>query len=318
MCRNRNCIRLPRNLLAAFWLVFGALPLPAQTSQVDRAQLFRANAPPVPVVPGVPSGEELGYATHSENDADLGAQRILKKVEEYKAWTVQFGLPIYYTSNVALVRSGEKDDVVFAPGLAVTYQPRITKTLFGEFSLQQQFFEYGEFDEFNFTSFDAIAGLVYYLPQFHNLSLRARYDFNRLTDNSFNEFFTNHELVFAAELPFQFSRAHHLLLGGNVNISLEADPLRPQRNDYETFLAYAVSFSRSFSVDAAARLAVRDYRLGDRVDLSEMLSVSANYRIADWLAVSAISSFAWNQSNHSVFDYKVANVGGAIAVTMHF
>ena len=318
MCGNRNCIGLPRNLLAAFWLVFGALPLPAQTSQVDRAQLFRANAPLGPVVPGVPSGEELGYATHSENDADLGAQRILKKVEEYKAWTVQIGLPIYYTSNVALVRSGEKDDVVFAPGLAVTYQPRITKTLFGEFSLQQQFFEYGEFEEFNFTSFDAIAGLVYYLPQFHNLSLRARYDFNRLTDDSFNEFFTNHELVFAAELPFQFSRAHHLLLGGNVNISLEADPQQAQRNDYETFLGYAVSFSRSFSVDATARLAVRDYRLGDRVDLSEMLSVSANYRIADWLAVSAISSFAWNQSNHSVFDYKVANVGGAIAVTMRF
>ena len=318
MCGNRNCIGLPRNLLAAFWVVFGALPLPAQTSQVDRAQLFRANAPLGPVVPGVPSGEELGYATHSENDADLGAQRILKKVEEYKAWTVQIGLPIYYTSNVALVRSGEKDDVVFAPGLAVTYQPRITKTLFGEFSLQQQFFEYGEFEEFNFASFDAIAGLVYYLPQFHNLTLRARYDFNRLTDDSFDEFFTNHELVFAAELPFQFSRAHHLLLGGNVNVSLEADPQQAQRNDYETFLAYAVSFSRSFSVDATARLAVRDYRLGDRVDLSEMLSVSANYRIADWLAVSAISSFAWNQSNHSVFDYKVANVGGAIAVTMRF
>lgn len=318
MCGKRNCIGLPRNLLAAAWLVFGALPLPAQTSQVDRAQLFRANAPLGPVVSGVPSGEELGYATHSENDADLGAQRILKKVEEYKAWTVQIGLPIYYTSNVALVRSGEKDDAVFAPGLAVTYQPRITKTLFGEFSLQQQFFEYGEFGEFNFTSFDAIAGLVYYLPQFHNLSLRARYDFNRLTDDSFDEFFTNHELVFAAELPFQFSRAHHLLLGGNVNISLEADPQQAQRNDYETFLAYAVSFSRSFSVDATARLAVRDYRLGDRVDLSEMLSISANYRIADWLTVGAISSFAWNQSNHSVFDYKVANVGGAIAITMRF
>src|SRR5204863_6964241 len=105
----------------------------------------------------------------------------------------------------------------------------------------------GDFEEFNFTSLDAIAGQVYYLPQFHNLSLRARYDFNRLTDESFNEFFTNHELVFAAELPFQLRRAHHLLVGGNVNISLEADPLQAQRNDYETFLAYAVRLSRSFS-----------------------------------------------------------------------
>ena len=101
-------------------------------------------------------------------------------------------------------------------------------------------------------------------------------------------------------------------------MSAGIEPRQAQHNDYETFLAYAVSFSRSFSVDATARLAVRDYRLGDRVDLSEMLSVSANYRIADWLAVSAISSFAWNQSNHSVFDYKVANVGGAIAVSLRF
>ena len=53
-------------------------------------------------------------------------------------------------------------------------------------------------------------------------------------------------------------------------------------------------------------------------DLSELFSISANYRIADWLAVGAISGFAWNQSNRSVFDYKVANVGGAIAVTTRF
>ncbi len=306
------------NVLVVLCWLATALPSLAQTSQVDRAQLFRANAPSGPVEPGAAPGEDLGYAAHSENDADLGEERILKRVDEYKAWTVQFGLPIYYTSNVALVRNGEQDDVVFAPAVAVTYQPRITKTLFAEFSLQHQFFEYAKFGELNFTSFDATAGLVYYLPQFHNLTLRAHYDFNRFTDDSFNEFFTNHELVFAAELPFQFSRAHHLSVGGNVNISLDADPQRPQRNDYETFLTYGVSLSRSFSLDAAVRLAVRDYRLGDRVDLNELVSASANYRIADWLALSAISSFAWNQSNHSVFDYKVANVGGALAISFRF
>jgi hypothetical protein len=290
----------------------------AQTNQIDRAQLFRANAPPSPLVPTGLSTEELEYAPHSENDADLGTQRILKEIEAFKPWTVQFGLPIYYTSNVALVRDGEQSDTVFAPGIGVTYQPRITKTLYCEFSLQQQFFEYAQFHELDFTSFDAIAGLVYYLPQFHNLSLRARYDFNRLADNGFDQFFTNHQLVIAAEMPFQFSRAHHLLVGGNMNISVEADPLQSQRNDYETFVAYALSLSRSFSVDAAVRVAVYDYRLGDRVDLNEMLSFSANYRIADWLAISAISSFAWSQSNHSVFDYNVANVGGSLTVIVRF
>jgi hypothetical protein len=300
------------------WWLCIAVPGMAQVNQVDRAQLFRANAPPGPLVPSALSTEEQEYAPYSENNADLGTQRILQKIEEYKAWTVQLSLPIYYTSNVALVRNGEQSDAVFTPGMGVTYQPRITKTLYGEFSLQHQFFEYARFNEFDFTSLDAIAGLVYYLPQFHNLSLRVRYDFNRLTDNNFDQFFTNHQLVVAAEMPFQFSRAHYLLVGGNVNISMEADPVHSQYDDYETFVAYALSLSRSFQVDAAVRIAVHDYRLGDRVDLNELLSFSANYRIADWLAIGAISSFAWSQSNHSVFDYNVANVGGALTVTVRF
>jgi hypothetical protein len=103
-----------------------------------------------------------------------------------------------------------------------------------------------------------------------------------------------------------------------MNISMEANPVHAQRDDYETYVAYALSLSRSFSVDAAVRVAVYNYRLGDRVDLNEMLSFSANYRIADWLTIGAISSFAWSQSNHSVFNYNVGNVGGALSVTMRF
>ncbi len=108
------------------------------------------------------------------------------------------------------------------------------------------------------------------------------------------------------------------MIGGDIDISLEADPLRPQRDDYEAFVAYSVGFSRSFFVDAAMRLAVHNYRLTDRADLNELFSLTASYRIADWLTLSAISSFAWNQSNHSVFDYTVTNVGGALAVVVRF
>jgi hypothetical protein len=117
------------------WWLCIAVPGMAQVNQVDRAQLFRANAPPGPLVPSALSTEEQEYAPYSENNADLGTQRILQKIEEHKAWTVQLGLPIYYTSNVALVRNGEQSDAVFTPGMGVTYQPRITKTLYGEFSL---------------------------------------------------------------------------------------------------------------------------------------------------------------------------------------
>jgi hypothetical protein len=115
------------------WLCI-AVPGMAQTSQVDRAQLFRANAPLGPLVPAALSPAELEYAPHSENDADLGTQRILQEIEEYKAWTVQLGLPIYYTSNVALVRNGEQSDAVFSPGMGVRPELRKRFTLNSAFS----------------------------------------------------------------------------------------------------------------------------------------------------------------------------------------
>jgi len=52
--------------------------------------------------------------------------------------------------------------------------------------------------------------------------------------------------------------------------------------------------------------------------VNEILSLSANYRVREWLTFSALSSFSWNQSNHSVFDYSVANVGGGVALTVKF
>jgi hypothetical protein len=76
--------------------------------------------------------------------------------------------------------------------------------------------------------------------------------------------------------------------------------------------------SRSFSVDAVGRFIVKDYYKGDRTDINEILALTANYRPNSWLTLSAIATFSWNQSNHSIFDYKVADVGGGVAATLKF
>jgi hypothetical protein len=287
-------------------------------STQDRAQLLGGQVNPT--LPSIaPSGQNQGYAIASPNEQDIGEQQILKRIEEYKPFTVSVYSPFFWTSNVALVSSGEEDDVLVAPGVTLLYQPRITKTLYAQLEVVQQFFFYDRFSELNFGSFDAIAGLVYYLPQFHNLSLRGYYDYNRLTDtDQFDEFFVNHSIILNAEVPFQIGRAQQVFLGVGLNLSFYANPEPPRRNDYSFYVGYDVALSRSFSIDAAARLAVRDYYVGDRTDISEILSLSANYRIRDWLTLSALSSFAWNQSDHSVFDYSVANVGGGVALTLKF
>ena len=224
-------------------------------------------------------------------------------------------MPIYYTSNVALVEHGKVGAVITAPVVGLTYAPRFQRTLFGEFTFRQQFFYYGnDLSSFNFASFDAIAGLAYYIPKLHNLALRANVDFNRLTGtDDFDGFFSNLGLVLNAEVPIPIGRAQQISLGTYANISLYADPQPPRRNDFGLYAGYAVSLSRNFSLNAATTFVVRPYDSGGRTDVSEIIALSGNYRIRDWLTVSAVSSFVANQSNRSVFDYNVFNIGGGIA-----
>ena len=297
-------------------LVTGSLRAQNAGQAQDRAQLLRAQTNPT--YGPETSAEDQGYAVASPNDKDLGEQQILKRQAEYKPFTFSLAVPFFYTSNVALTSRGVEDDVLLAPALAFNYQPHITGTLYGEISLVDQFFFYDRFPDLNFTSFDAVAGLAYYLPQFHNLALRARYDFNRLTDDDFYPFFNNSSFILSAELPFRFGRAQQLALGLITEFSFASDPDPPRRNNYSVYAAYSANLSRSFFISASALIAVRDYYVGDRTDVNEILGLSANYRVRDWLTLSFLSSFAWNQSNQSVFDYSVANVGAGVGVTFRF
>src|SRR4030095_9049714 len=268
---------------------------------VDGPEIFRAEPGIHPGEPISQSPTAFGYAAPSANDADLGVQAILKRQEQYQPFTLSVSLPYYWTSNVALVRSGEVSDGVLAPALVFAYQPRLTKTLYGEFIASQQLFYYNRYGSFNFTSFDAIAGVVYYLPNYHNLTLRLRYDYNRLTTDDWYEFFANHSIVASADIPFSFGRAMQLNRAALANVSFAADPSGPQRSDFEVYGGYHVQFSRSFSVDAVGQVLFKEYYEGGRSDVSELLSLTANYRVREWLTFSAVSTFAWNQSNQSVF-----------------
>jgi hypothetical protein len=312
--------RLAAWLLTALALVAPLACLDAQQVTVqDRAQLLRSSNPP----PGDPYSEENGVdngrAAESPNDADVGEQEILKRVERYEPFTASVATPFYYTSNVALVRNGEQSDLLFAPTAGVTYAPRFTRTLYGSFTLQRQEFYYDKFSALNFGSLDFRAGLSYILPKAHNLILRGEYDYNRLTlSNSLNGFFSNHSIFLSAELPFRIGRAQQVSLGADTNVSLDANPSAPQRDEFDVYIGYAVSLTRSLSVSAVGRVFVRDYRSISRTDVSEVLALTANYRITKYFSAGAATTLARSQSSKSVFDYDVANVGGALSLTFKF
>jgi Putative beta-barrel porin 2 len=298
----------------------------AQTA--NQAQLTREQAPSAFPTTGPPSAVEGGNVAAAPGDADLGEQQILKRVEEYQPFTISVGTPFYWTSNVALTRSGEQSDFVVAPAAAAFYEPRITNTLYGLIDVREQLFYYDRFDNFNFGSFDFEVGFRYLVPQWHNLLLRVEYDYNRLTEkNSFEAFFQNHAFIIDASIPFRFGRAQTVTLGAYANISAAAtesgqppniNAISAQRSDYGTYLAYSANLTRSFFINAVGTLVVRQYYEGGRDDISEILALTANYRVNKYLTVSAVSTLAASQSNQSVFDYQVANLGGAVAVQVKF
>ena len=296
----------------------------------NQAQLTRDQAP-APFPPTVPpTGVEGGHAVAAPGDADLGEQQILKRVEEYQPFTISAGVPFYWTSNVALTRNNEQSDFVVAPAAAAFYEPRITPNLYGLIDVREQLFYYDRFDEFNFGSFDVEAGLRYLVPQWHNLLLRFEYDYNRLTKkDSFSAFFQNHGFILDAEVPFRLNRAQQLTFGVDVNISAAAEEsnqppppnissISARRNEYETYLTYSAIITRSFFINAVGRIVVRQYWEGGRDDVNEILALTANYRVNKYLTASAVSTFGLDQSNQSVFDYQVANVGGAVTFVVKF
>ena len=293
----------------------------AQTPNAqERANLLQGQTQP-PFGPGfAPEGFEDGHAVASPNDPDIGEQEILKAALQYLPFTVSLATPVFYTSNVALTPSNEKGDVVFAPAVGAFYDPQLTGTLYAHLGAREQVFYYGKYTTFDFGSLDCEAGLSYFVPEAHNLLLRAWYDFNRLTsgDRLGDEFFSNHAIILNAEVPFQFGRVQQVWLGADTNLSVGADHQFPRRNDYEGYVGYSADVTRAFSVHVVGRVVDRDYHQNGRNDVSEIISTTATYRVANWCWLSAISSFAHNDSNQDQFDYDVGNAGGVLELSLRF
>src|ERR1700730_5841089 len=92
------------------------------SQDVDRANLLQDKPQPPLGTSGSPEGFQNGQAAASPNDADIGQQEILKRDTQYQPLSGRFSTPIFYTSNVALTRSGEISDIVIAPMVAAYYQ----------------------------------------------------------------------------------------------------------------------------------------------------------------------------------------------------
>jgi hypothetical protein len=275
--------------------------------------LIGPGASPTPAGTG-----ELEVVT-SPNDTDIGEQQLLRRTETYQPFVASVAIPIYWTSNVALTNKGEQGDLLTSPVAAVGYQPRITNDLSAYAGVREQLFYYKRLHDFDFGSFDVEVGLTYTVPQFYHLILHMGYDYNRLTKRkSFDDFFSNHMLVLSGEVPIRISRAQQLSIGVSANLSMAATPEEPRRDDFDGYVLYSVQLTRALVLAASGRVSVHDYIHADRVDVTELVALNASYAITNSISANALASFAANQSNHSVFDYEVGDLGGTASFVIRF
>jgi hypothetical protein len=310
--------RLRLSILCLTAAVF-AFSDPARAQSVDtssqRADIARTQTETAPT-----TGESTGGISSSPNDADLGEQQILRRAPAYQPFTAAASIPIYWTSNVTLSRTDEQSDIIEAPVAGLYYQPRITETLYGLLDVRDQQFYYNRFDELNFGDFAVDAGLSLVLPQLDNLVLRTQYTYDRLTmKDSFDAFFENHAFILNAELPVRIGRAQQLAFGTAATLSVRSIPESPRRNDYDGYVGYTLVLTRALTINAVGRVVVRDYyHQNARVDFSEIGALTATYNFNRYFSATALGTLAANQSNQSIFDYKVGNAGGSFSLAIKF
>lgn len=290
---------------------------------------------------GSPPASSL-EAGESEGDALYGVQNVLYRRDNWFPWNIRLDNGVYHSSNVALSPTREIDDVFYHGGVSVGYTPKISGNLFGSLLLSDHVYRYDEHSEFDFDLYDAEIGLLYatqrhgskWGPAFDDVNAYARYGYYRVTrpwdlgDSSFD----NHSAILGAQKNFRPNSHLHLYLGIMGDLSLEANREEPRRHEYAAYTGAVYDWSRRFKTSASYRIGYYDYfqeffestgaatprSLGERADWNHTVSLSAEYKIRDWLRAYTSVSATFNESNISFFDYENLNVGASLGISLEF
>jgi hypothetical protein len=307
-------------LLAA--LLLCAVTAARAQSPVDRQRLTNIGQnvadDRVPTLTLSTNGRGEEFAPWSPGSADIGEQRILKRQENYEAFSLSAGLGAYLTDNVALVSAGEEEDAFLVATLVAAWRPRLTRRLYGEVSLTQQIYRYDEFGVLDFESLEPAVGLAYLSDWLGGMSFGARYTFTRYTAGDNDAFNETHALALAAQKPFVYSRGLWFYIGAGAKIALATDPEIARRHEYGIQLGMNASLARWLELQIYARSSVFDYPEYGRADFNQIVGANLNFKACDEVTASLFASAAFNRSDEDVFDYDVFNPGVGLALNFRF
>ena len=250
-------------------------------------------------------------------NTDIGLQLILKRNEALRPFRLFADAAGYYTNTVGLASHAKQGDAYVLASFGASYERKLTPALSLEITVRESLFRYDAFNQLNFESLNAGAGLSYEIQKLWGIALFGRYNFERLTNHDLSEeFFHNHTLTAGLQKTFAFGSGHFLYAGYSSVFGF-ADPVPAERDEHGLFAGLHVDLGHKFTGDLYYRAALFDYA-GNRNDFNQTVNASLAWNLTKWASVNASASFTVDRSNHSSFNYDVLNTGGGISLRIRF
>jgi len=321
-----HCSMRLRDSFIPFWLFLLACLLVAPVAEAQReGQIQRADA--LQEAPGLRTGglftltddgDDEIYAPATPGDDDIGLQLLLKEEQEVKYFTFYADVSGYYTTNIALTNFVEVDGAFFSAQSGLVYSRPITGSLVALLAVRQQSIRYDRLSGFDFDSLIGDVGLTYVARELYDINFYVRYRYNRLMEPFYGDsFFDNNTLTIGFQRYWNYSRGIWFYAGAE-GVFGWSEPAANQRDAGAIYFGGNVDLTRRFSIQLFYRAAYQTYNFIDRDDFNQNISALFIFQVNDWASINFQTSWAFNRSNRSVFDYSAFNLGGGLQVTFEF
>lgn len=282
-----------------------------QSAREISAQQNRKFSVPASELRSARSGES------GSQESSFGEQEILKQPERSRRLQSFAEVGAFVTDNVALSRHDRRGDAFLQATFGFSYRHEVTSNLSLQTDVQYAAYRYDRFGALDFDSLDTGLEANYRLERLGGLDLFARYNFNDLFDADGDSVFQNHTFAAGLQKQVTIGDAHTFYAGVSGQLAM-SDPEFSERSEGWAYAGYRLQATQKLEAALAYRYGFFHYDEQDRSDHNHSVSLDLVYRFTDWLSAAANSYLGWNRSDQNVFNYDVANAGGALSLRWRF
>ena len=259
-------------------------------------------------------------APTSPGDADLGDQVIFQPPDQYTPLRISVQTQGNFTSNAGLTDSVELEDFYIYSELGVRYIPRITDSVFGNFSANYGIYRYNDHSSLDFDSLETTGGLMKVFSELNHLVVWANYGYTRLTEGHDGraELLADHSIELGLYYPVPIREKHFAFASYLSAFSVAGDPDFARRNEHGLTLGYAFLPTKDVEISAYYQVFYYDYLRNGRRDFLHDIGLILERNLARGVSVGLQASYSFNESNIRDGDYAVGEIGASLVASIQF